>query len=230
MASALWPGLLRQDGVCPARLHDLHQHVQRATVHAGGDRECRGLLCVALQLGLLHATGAPPDLMHRQEPAGRLVDVHDAVFPECVLVHQPTKLDEHSVRVGLLQSRAVELFQALGWLLEAQAHATQEPSDPLSTVTNVMSLCVEPAEHQDVDREPTEAEDIGDPHNVLAEPCHVCGLEQTLPAMRCCRAAFPAVRSVLVDPVEQSGTKGLDLTQGTAVCAIAVPSTAGTCR
>ena len=66
-------GLLRQDGVCLARVHDLHQHVQRATVHAEGDRECRGLLYVALQLGLLDA--APPDLMHRQEAAGSLVDV-----------------------------------------------------------------------------------------------------------------------------------------------------------
>ena len=45
--------LLRQDGVCLGRLHD--QHVQRAMVHAEGDRECRGLLGVAPQLGLLHA-------------------------------------------------------------------------------------------------------------------------------------------------------------------------------
>ena len=36
------PGLLRQDGVCPASVHDLRQHVQRATVYAEGDRECRG--------------------------------------------------------------------------------------------------------------------------------------------------------------------------------------------
>ena len=43
--------LLRQDGVCLGRLLD--QHVQRATVHAEGDRECRFLLCVAPQ-GLLH--------------------------------------------------------------------------------------------------------------------------------------------------------------------------------
>ena len=46
--SARCPGLLRQDGVCLARVHDLHQHIKRATVHAEGDRECRGLLCVAL--------------------------------------------------------------------------------------------------------------------------------------------------------------------------------------
>ena len=77
--SVLRPGLLRQDGVCPARLHDLHKHVQRATVHAEGDRECRRLLCVALQLSLLDAAADPPDLMRWEEAAGRLVDVHDAV-------------------------------------------------------------------------------------------------------------------------------------------------------
>ena len=44
--------LLRQDGVCLGRLLD--QHVQRATVHAEGDRECRRFLCVAPQLVLLH--------------------------------------------------------------------------------------------------------------------------------------------------------------------------------
>ena len=32
--SVLQPGLLRQDGVCLGRVHDLHQHVQRATIHA----------------------------------------------------------------------------------------------------------------------------------------------------------------------------------------------------
>ena len=48
VVSELWPGMLRQDGVCLVRVHDLHQHVQRATVQAEGDRECRGLRCVAL--------------------------------------------------------------------------------------------------------------------------------------------------------------------------------------
>ena len=66
--------LLRQDGVCLGRLLD--QHVQRATVHAEGDRECRRLLCVAPQLGPASRRG----LMHQQEAAGRLVDVHDAVW------------------------------------------------------------------------------------------------------------------------------------------------------
>ena len=66
---ALWPGLLGQDGVCLASVYDLHQHVQRATVHAEGDRERRGLLCVALQLGLFDAAAAPSGLMHREEAA-----------------------------------------------------------------------------------------------------------------------------------------------------------------
>ena len=60
VVSVLRPGLLWQDGVCPARVHNLHQHAQRATVHAEDDRECRGFFCVALQLGLLNAAAAPP--------------------------------------------------------------------------------------------------------------------------------------------------------------------------
>ena len=47
VASALRPGLLLQDGVCLARVYDLHQHVQRAMVRSEGERECRGLLCAA---------------------------------------------------------------------------------------------------------------------------------------------------------------------------------------
>ena len=66
VASVLWPGLLQQDGVCLARVHDLHQHVQQATVRAEGDRERRGLLYIALQLSLFDAAAAPPDLMHRE--------------------------------------------------------------------------------------------------------------------------------------------------------------------
>ena len=127
--------LLRQDGVCLGRLHD--QHVQRAMVHAEGDRECRGLLCIALQLGLLHPAAAPPDLMHQEEAAGRLVDVHDAVCAGSVLVHEPAQLDEQPVRVGVLLLRAVELFQALGGLLVAQAHATQELLHPGEKATNL---------------------------------------------------------------------------------------------
>ena len=82
--------------VAPARWtpHDLHQHVKRATVHAEGDRECRGLLCVALQLSLLDAAAAPSGLMHREEAAGGLVDVHDAVCADSALVHEPVQFDE----------------------------------------------------------------------------------------------------------------------------------------
>ena len=92
-------------------------------VQAEGDRECRGLLRVPLQLGLFDDAAAAPDLMHRQEAARGLVNVHDAVCADSVLVHEPAELDEQPVRVGLLQSRAVELLQALGGLLVAQAHA-----------------------------------------------------------------------------------------------------------
>ena len=62
-------GCSGKTGVCLAGVHDLHQHVQRATVHAEGDRERRGLLCLALQLGLLGAAVATADLVHRQEAA-----------------------------------------------------------------------------------------------------------------------------------------------------------------
>ena len=123
----LRPGLLGQDGVCLAGMHDLHQHVQRATVHAEGDGKRRGLHGIAPQLGLFHPAVAPPRLVHREEAARGLVDVHDAVGADCVRVHEPAELDEEAMRVGLLQSRAVELLHALGGLLEAQAHATQEP-------------------------------------------------------------------------------------------------------
>ena len=94
------------------------KNIGRSTDHAEGDCECRRLPRVALQLNLHHAAAAP---------AGRLVDVNDAVCADCVLVHQPPQLDEEPVRVGVLLLRAVELFQALGGLLGAQTHATQEP-------------------------------------------------------------------------------------------------------
>ena len=61
--------------------------------------------------------------MHRQEAAGGLVDVHDAVCADCVCAHQPAQLDEQPVRVGVRLLRTVELFHALGGLLVAQAHA-----------------------------------------------------------------------------------------------------------
>ena len=146
-----------------------------ATIHAEGDRECRGIPRVALKLGLLDAAAAPPDLMHWQEAAGRLVDVHDAVCADNVLVYQPAPLDEQPVHVGVLLLRAVELFHALGGLLVAQAHATQELSDPSLARTDVESLCVKPVVHQASDCHRAEAQDVGHPHDVLAQPCHVCG-------------------------------------------------------
>ena len=69
-------------------------------------------------------------LIHRQELACRLVDVHDAFCAGSVLVPEPAEHDEEPVRVGVLLLRAVELFHALGGLLEAQAHTTQELLHP----------------------------------------------------------------------------------------------------
>ena len=177
VASVHWPGMLGQDGVCLAGVYELHQYVQRNTVHAEGDRDCRGLLpshCPAAELAS-PATAAPPDLLHRQEPARRLVGVHDAVSADSVLVHQPAQLDEEPVRGGVLLLRAVELFQALGGLLAAQAHAMQELLHPAVAGTDVESFCVEPFIHQASDRHRAEAQHVGDPHDVLAQPRHVCG-------------------------------------------------------
>ena len=92
--------------------------------------------------------------MHRQEAAGRLVDVHDAVC-------------------GVLLLKAVELFHALGGLLVAQVYATQDLLDPSIAWKDVESLCVEPIVHQASDRQRAEAQDVGHPLDVLAEPCHV---------------------------------------------------------
>ena len=215
MVGALRPGPRGQDGVCLAGVHDLHQHVQRATVHAEGDCECRGLLGVALQLSLFLAAVAPSGLMHQEEAARSLVDVDDAVCADCVLVHEPAELDEEAVRVGVLLLRAVELLQALGGLLVAQAHSMQELSDPLSTGAHVETFCLEPLVDQASDGHRTEAQDIGHPHDVLAEPRRVCGRQHASPAARLCswRAALPAIGSVLVDAVEHPGAETLDLAQ-----------------
>ena len=109
--------------------------------------------------------------MHRQKAAGGLVDVHDAVCADSVLVHQPAP----PVRVRVLLLGVVELFHALGGLFVAQAHAVQELSDPLSTGTDGESLCVEPFVQQAPDRQRAKAQDVGYSHDVLAQPCHVCG-------------------------------------------------------
>ena len=102
-----------------------------------------GLPRVALLLSFFDAAAAPPDLMHREEAAGRHVDVHDAVCADCVCAHQPAQLDEQPVRVGVLLLWAVELFHALGELLVPQAHAMQEPLHPTFAVTDVEPICVE---------------------------------------------------------------------------------------
>ena len=115
-----------------------------------------------------------------------------------------------SMRVGVLLLKAVELFQALGGLLDAQAHATQELPHPIIPGTHVKSLCIEPIVQEASNRDRAQAQDVGYPHEVLAQSCRVCGRQRP---SRCCswRAPLPAVRSVRVDPVELSGEETLDL-------------------
>ena len=86
-------------------------------VQAEGDRECRGLLRVALYLSLFDAAAAPSGLMHREEAARGLVNVHDAVCADSVLVHEPAQLDEQPVRVGLLQTGLWSSFKHLAGFL-----------------------------------------------------------------------------------------------------------------
>ena len=88
-----------------------------------------------------------------------------------VLIHQPAQLDEQPVSVGVLLLRAVDLFDALGGLLAAQAHATQESK----SWDGRRVLCVELFVHQASDRHHAEAQDVGHPHDVVSQPCHVCG-------------------------------------------------------
>ena len=158
--SALRPGLLRQDGVCLARVYDLHQHVQGATVHAEGDRECRGLPRVALLLSLLDVAAAPPSLT--QELAGGLVDVRDAVCADSVLVHQPAQLDEEPVRVCVLLLRAMEFFHALGDFLVPQLKCMPRRSclTHFRLGRTSCPLCVKPFVHQAPDRHRAEAQDV----------------------------------------------------------------------
>ena len=103
-----------------------------------------------------------------------------------------------SMRVGVLLLWAVELFQALGGLLAAQAHAAQELPHPIIAGTHVKSLCIEPILQEASDRDRAQAQEVGYPHEVLAQPC---------------RAPLPAVGSVRVDPVEHRGAQTLDLAQ-----------------
>ena len=153
--------------------------------------------------------------MHREEAARGLVNVHDVVCADSVLVHEPAQLDEQPVRVGVLLLRAVELLQALGGLLVAQAHASQETPHPGVAGTHVEPLCVEPLEHQAVDRDRAQAQDVGHLHDVLAQSRRVCGRQHASSAARLCswRAPLPAIGSVRVDPVEHSRAQTLDLAQ-----------------
>ena len=71
----------------PPRVHDLHQHVTsgprsmlKATVNVVASPE---LPCTCL-------FDAPPDL-HWWEAAGGLVDVHDSMCADSVLIHQPAR-------------------------------------------------------------------------------------------------------------------------------------------
>ena len=83
----------------------------------------------------------------------------------------------------------------------------QESVDPNIAWTDVGALCVEPIEYQASDRHSAEAQDVGHPHDVLAEPCHVC---LRVRAKSSCHAA---VRNVRVDPVEHPGAQARDLGQ-----------------
>ena len=100
-----------------------------------------------------------------------------AVVADSVLLHEPAQLDEQSMRVGVLMFRAVELCQALGGLLVAHAHATQEFLYFDVAGTHVESLCVEPLEHQAVNRDYAQAQDVGHPQtqtlDLAQAPLHV---------------------------------------------------------
>ena len=78
------------------------------------------------------------------------------------------------MRVGVLLLKAVELLRALGGPLEAQAHATQESRHTAVAGTHAEPLCIEAVEHQAPDGHRTQAQHVGDPHDVLAEPRRVC--------------------------------------------------------
>ena len=140
-----------------------------ATIHAEGDRECRGLLCVALQLSLFDAAVAPPSLVHRQEAArGVVVDVHDAVCADCVLVHEPAQLDEQPVRVVRAAAQCGGALSSTWRASGSSAHATQEFLHPALAGTDVESHCVEPVVRQASDRHSAEAQDVSHSQDALA--------------------------------------------------------------
>ena len=174
VVSALRPVLLRQDGVCPARLHDVHQHVQRATVHGEGDRECRGLPGVALQLSLLHAAVAPPGLMHRQEPAGRLVDVHDAVCTDSVLVliSQHSLMNSRCVLACCCSGLRSSLTHLAGFLKLKRMPCMSFLAQVSPGRTSSSSASSHPCTNACY-RHRAEAQDVGHTQDVLAQPRHV---------------------------------------------------------
>ena len=79
--------------------------------------------------------------MHWQEDVSSMFTARSAL-------NQPAQLDEEPVRVGVLLLRAAELFRALGGLLVAQVHATQESLHAsTSSQSSTMPLIVTALEH-----------------------------------------------------------------------------------
>ena len=93
-------------------------HVKESVAHDGVHMECVCGASYCWCLAHLHRRLQRSDALQS-------VDVHDSICADSALVYQPATLDEQPVRVGVLLLRAVELFQALGGLLAAQAHAMQ---------------------------------------------------------------------------------------------------------
>ena len=81
-------------------VHNWPKHLQWSTIHAENDGECRGLTCIALQLGLSLVATAPSDCLHQHEKRRSLVNVDHAVCADSVLVREPTQFDEQLIRVG----------------------------------------------------------------------------------------------------------------------------------
>ena len=159
--------------------------------------------------------------MHRQEAAGRLVDVHGAVCADNVCAHQPAQLDEQPVRIGVLLLRAVELSHALGGLLVAPAHAMQELIDPPLAGTDVDSFCVAPTHSR------TETRRMCSWRRVMS-----AGDSKVFLPSGAARGAlrFQKQGVFRLTPSNLPGTRAGPRT-GNAACPIAVPSsTGGTCR
>ena len=78
---------------------------------------------------------------------------------------------------------------------------------------DVKSLCVEPIEHHASDRDRTQAQHVGHPHDVLAQPCQVATKFPGQAVLLVVRSPFPAAGSIPVGPVEHSKGQPLDLLQ-----------------